>query len=157
MSEVVIVDAARSAVGRRNGTLAGAHPTDVLGQVIVQLLGRSGLESSAVDQVIGGCINKVGAQAMNVTRTAWLAHGGDADVPCITVDAQCGSSQQATTLAHGTIAAGHADVVLACGVENMSRLPIGSDAFAGCQGRTRKAGIAQLFRAPRVHQPVRGC
>jgi acetyl-CoA C-acetyltransferase len=86
-----------------------------------------------VGQVVGGCINKVGAQAMNVTRTAWLAHGGAEAVPCITVDSQCGSSQEATNLAYSLIASGVEDVVLACGVENMSRLPIGSDAVAGAK------------------------
>jgi acetyl-CoA C-acetyltransferase len=127
MNEVVIVDAARSAVGRKNGTLGLVHPTDVLGEVIARLLARNGVDAAAVDQVIGGCINKLGAQGMNVTRTAWLAHGGAESTPCITVDAQCGSSQQATTLAWSLIRAGVAETVLACGVENMSRLRIGSD------------------------------
>ncbi|MBM4256456.1 MAG: acetyl-CoA C-acyltransferase [Deltaproteobacteria bacterium] len=133
MKEVVIVEAGRSPVGRRNGSLAGAHPTDVLGQVLSAVLGRAGIKSADVGQVVGGCINKVGAQAMNVTRTAWLAHGGAQDVPCITVDSQCGSSQEATNLAYSLIASGVEDVVLACGVENMSRLPIGSDSVAGAK------------------------
>ena len=128
MQEVVIVDAARSPVGKKKGSLGGAHPTDVLGQVMMAVLRRQGLDSTQVDQVVGGCINKVAAQGMNVTRTAWLAHGGAQETPCITIDSQCGSSQHSTTLAHSMIAAGHADVVLACGVENMTRLPIGSDA-----------------------------
>lgn len=127
-NEVVIVDAARSPVGKKNGSLGGAHPTDVLGQVMMKMLARNDLESSVVDQVVGGCINKVAAQGMNVTRTAWLAHGGAIETPCITIDSQCGSSQQSTTLAHAILASGHADVVMACGVENMTRLPIGSDA-----------------------------
>ena len=127
-NDVVIIDAVRSPVGKKNGSLGGAHPTDVLGQVLMQLLGRNQLESSVVDQVVGGCINKVAAQGMNVTRTAWLAHGGAIETPCITIDSQCGSSQQSTTLAHSILASGHADVVIACGVENMTRLPIGSDA-----------------------------
>ena len=101
------------------------------------MLGRAGINAADVGQVVGGCINKVGAQAMNVTRTAWLAHGGPAETPCITVDSQCGSSQEATNLAYSLIASGVEDVVLACGVENMSRLPIGSDAVAGA-----KAGFA---------------
>lgn len=133
MKEVVIVEAGRSPVGRRNGSLAEAHPTDVLGQVLNGVLGRAGVRSSDVGQVVGGCINKVGAQAMNVTRTAWLAHGGAQEVPCITVDSQCGSSQEATNLAYSLIASGVEDVVLACGVENMSRLPIGSDSIAGAK------------------------
>ena len=126
--DVVIVDAVRSAVGKRNGTLGQMHPSDTLGSVLTALLERNGLESSQVDQVIGGCINKLGAQGMNVTRTAWLSHGGDQAVPCITVDSQCGSSQEASTLATSLVASGMADVMIACGVENMTRLPIGSDA-----------------------------
>ena len=129
MHDVVIVDAARSPVGKKNGSLGGAHPTDVLGQVMMKVLQRNGLESDLVDQVVGGCINKLGAQGMNVTRTAWLAHGGAESTPCITIDSQCGSSQQSTTLAHSILASGHADVVMACGVENMTRLSIGADSI----------------------------
>ena len=131
MSEVVVVDAVRSAIGRRDGALSQAHPTDVLGQVLMGLLQRNGLESGQVGQVIGGCINKVGAQSMNLTRTAWLSHGGDESVPAITVDSQCGSSQQATNLAAHMIMSGQEDVVVACGVENMSLIPIGADSLAG--------------------------
>ena len=127
MNNVVIVDAARSPVGKKNGSLGGAHPTDVLGQVMMKMLERNGIQSGQVDQVVGGCINKVAAQGMNVIRTAWLAHGGAIETPCITIDAQCGSSQQSSTLAHSILASGHAEVVMACGVENMTRLPIGSD------------------------------
>ncbi len=128
MQDIVIVDAARSAVGRKKGSLGWVHPTDTLGQVIMKMLDRNGVESSQVDQVIGGCINKLAAQGMNVTRTAWLSHGGAEATPCITIDSQCGSSQEASTLATGILRAGMADVVIACGVENMTRLPIGSDA-----------------------------
>ena len=127
MNNVVIVDAARSPVGKKNGSLGGAHPTDVLGQVMMKMLERNGIQSGQVDQVVGGCINKVAAQGMNVIRTAWLAHGGAIETPCITIDSQCGSSQQSSTLAHSILASGHAEVVMACGVENMTRLPIGSD------------------------------
>ncbi len=136
-NEVVIVDAARSPVGKKNGSLGGAHPTDVLGQVMMKVLARNNLQSGTVDQVVGGCINKVAAQGMNVTRTAWLSHGGAIETPCITIDSQCGSSQQSTTLAHSILASGHADVIMACGVENMTRLPIGSDAI-GKDGRMGK-------------------
>jgi acetyl-CoA C-acetyltransferase len=129
MQDVVIVDAARTAVGKRKGSLGWVHPTDTLGPVLMKVLERNGLTSSQVDQVVGGCINKLGAQGMNVTRTAWLAHGGDQKTPCITIDSQCGSSQQATGLGYSLIRSGMADVVLACGVENMTRLPIGSDAI----------------------------
>jgi acetyl-CoA C-acetyltransferase len=129
MQEVVIVDAARSAVGKKKGSLGWVHPTDTLGPVIMQMLERNGVPSSQVDQVVGGCINKLGAQGMNVTRTAWLAHGGDQNTPCITIDSQCGSSQEAAGLGYSLIRSGMADVVIACGVENMTRLPIGSDAI----------------------------
>ncbi len=133
MADVVIVEAGRSPIGKRNGSLAGAHPADVLGPVMMEVLNRAGVDSAQVGQVVGGCINKVGAQAMNVTRTAWLSHGGDENVACTTIDAQCGSSQQAVNTAHALIASGVEDIVLACGVENMSLLPIGSDAVAGAQ------------------------
>ena len=103
MQDVVIVDAARTAVGKRKGSLGWVHPTDTLGPVLMTVLERNGLKSSQVDQVVGGCINKLGAQGMNVTRTAWLAHGGDQNTPCITIDSQCGSSQQATGLGYSLI------------------------------------------------------
>ncbi len=133
MADVVIVEAGRSPIGKRNGSLAGAHPADVLGPVMMEVLNRAGVDSAQVGQVVGGCINKVGAQAMNITRTAWLSHGGHENVACTTIDSQCGSSQQAVNTAHALIASGVEDIVLACGVENMSLLPIGSDAVAGAQ------------------------
>ena len=136
--EVVIVDALRSPIGKRGGALAATHPADVLGPVLTGLLARNGVESDAVGQVIGGCINKVGAQAMNITRTAWLSYGGSMDVACTTVDSQCGSSQYAVNLATAQIASGANDVVIACGVENLSRIPIGADASAGA-----KAGMGK--------------
>ena len=138
MREVVIVEAGRSPIGKKGGSLASTHPADVLGPVQMEVLRRAGVRPDQVDQVVGGCINKVGLQAMNITRTAWLSHGGAEDVACTTVDAQCGSSQQAVNLAYSLIASGAEDVVMACGVENMSRLPIGSDAYAGA-----KAGLGK--------------
>ena len=140
MREVVIVEAGRSPIGKRGGSLSTAHPTDVLGPVQMEVLRRAGVDPGAVGQVVGGCINKVGAQAMNVTRTAWLSHGGPEHVAATTVDSQCGSSQYAVNLAYSLIASGAEDVVLACGVENMSRLPIGSDAVAGAKAGLRQAG-----------------
>jgi acetyl-CoA C-acetyltransferase len=133
MRDVVIVEAGRSPIGKKNGALSAAHPTELLGQVMMAVLERAGVQSSSVGQVVGGCINKVGAQAMSVTRTAWLTAGGAVEVACSTVDSQCGSSQFAVNLAASLIASGAEDVVLACGVENMSLLPIGSDAIAGAQ------------------------
>jgi acetyl-CoA C-acetyltransferase len=138
MTEVVIVEAGRSPIGKKNGSLAQVHPADVLGPVQMGVLARAGIAPEQVDQVVGGCINKVGAQAMSITRTAWLSHGGAEGVPASTVDSQCGSSQYAVNLAYSLIASGAEDIVLACGVENMSRIPIGSDAFAGA-----KAGLGK--------------
>jgi acetyl-CoA C-acetyltransferase len=145
MRDVVIVEAGRSPVGKRDGSLGNAHPTDVLGQVMMGVLDRAGVKTTDVGQVVGGCINKVGAQAMNVTRTAWLAHGGDENTACITVDSQCGSSQHATTLGHSLIASGMEDIVLACGVENMTLLPVGADAVAGVKAGMGKP-IARSYR-----------
>ena len=99
MRDVVIVEAGRSAIGKRNGSLATTHPADILGPVQLEVLRRAGVAPGDVDQVIGGCINKVGAQAMNITRTAWLSSGLPIEVPCTTVDSQCGSSQYAVNLA----------------------------------------------------------
>jgi acetyl-CoA C-acetyltransferase len=145
MRDVVIVEAGRSPIGKKNGALSAAHPTELLGQVLMAVLERAGVASSSVGQVVGGCINKVGAQAMSVTRTAWLTGGGDVDVACSTVDSQCGSSQFAVNLAASLIASGAEDVVLACGVENMSLLPIGSDAIAGAQAGYGKP-ISRKYR-----------
>ena len=86
-----MLDAARSAVGRKEGALGYLHPTDTLGPVIMVLLVRNGLGSDQVDQVVGGCINKLGAQGMNVIRTAWLSHGGVQTTPCITVELGTGT------------------------------------------------------------------
>jgi acetyl-CoA C-acetyltransferase len=145
MQDVVIVEAGRSPIGKKNGALSAAHPTELLGQVMMAVLERAGVQSSCVGQVIGGCINKVGAQAMSVTRTAWLTAGGAVEVACSTVDSQCGSSQFAVNLAASLIASGAEDVVLACGVENMSLLPIGSDAIAGAQAGYGKP-ISRKYR-----------
>ncbi|MGA2410551.1 MAG: steroid 3-ketoacyl-CoA thiolase, partial [Candidatus Binataceae bacterium] len=133
MRDVVIVGAGRSPIGKKKGALSAAHPTELLAQVMAEVLKRSGVAPALVGQVVGGCINKVGAQAMNVIRTAWLTAGLPDEVACSTIDSQCGSSQFAVNLAASLIASGAEDVVLACGVENMSLLPIGSDAIAGAQ------------------------
>ena len=138
MREVVIVGAGRSPIGERGGSFARAHPADVLGPVQMEVLRRAGVEPGEVGHVIGGCVDEVGAQAMNVTRAAWLGPGGPAAVACSTVDDRCGSSQHALNLARSSIASGQEDVVLACGVEIASLLPIGSDAVAG-----RRAGTGE--------------
>jgi acetyl-CoA C-acetyltransferase len=145
MRDVVIVEAGRSPIGKKKGVLSAAHPVDLLSQVITTVLQRAKLSPSAVGQVVGGCINKVGAQAMNVTRTAWLSAGLPGEVACSTIDSQCGSSQFAVNLAANMIASGAEDIVMACGVENMSLLPIGSDAVAGAQAGMGKP-ISRKYR-----------
>jgi acetyl-CoA C-acetyltransferase len=145
MRDAVIVEVGRSPIGRKKGALSSAHPAELLGQVISEVLRRARVDPAIVGQVVGGCINKVGAQAFNVTRTAWLTAGLPADVACSTVDSQCGSSQFAVNLAANMIASGAEDVVLACGVEIMSLLPIGSDAIAGAQAGMGKP-ITRKYR-----------
>jgi acetyl-CoA C-acetyltransferase len=127
MEQVLILDAVRTALGRRNGALAGIHPARLLGDEIAELLARTGVEGGQVQQVITGCVGQVGEQSFNIGRTAWLAAGLPEHVAASTVDAQCGSSQQAFTLATGLVRGGLADVVIACGVESMSRIPIGAN------------------------------
>ena len=131
MTEVVIVEAVRSAVGKRNGTLAHTHPADMLGPVQMECLNRAGIGSGDVGQVIGGCFGQLGAQGMNITRTAWLSHGGAHTASCCTVDLQCGSSQHAVALACALIASGAEDIVLACGVESLSIVPLGANVEFG--------------------------
>jgi len=125
-NDVVIVDAVRSPVGRRNGELASSHAINLLGDVQRALFDRTGVDPAVVGQVVGGCVDQVGMQTMNVTRNAWLAAGLPLEVPATTVDAQCGSSQQATNVAFSLVKAGVVDVAVACGVELMSRVPMGS-------------------------------
>jgi acetyl-CoA C-acetyltransferase len=129
--DVVVIDAMRTPTGRRNGGLSTFHSADLLGLILTGVLDRSGVEPSQVGQVIGGCITQVGQQGFNVTRTAWLTAGLPETVPATTVDSQCGSSQQATTLAYGLVRSGVVDVVVACGVEVMSRVPLGSNLGQG--------------------------
>jgi acetyl-CoA C-acetyltransferase len=126
MREVVVVGAVRSPIGKKGGSLAGIHALDLLGAVLKALIDRTGVDPATVGQVIGGCVGQVGMQSMNVTRSAWLSAGLPLEVPATTVDAQCGSSQQASTLAYSLISAGVIDTAVACGVEIMSRVPMGS-------------------------------
>jgi acetyl-CoA C-acetyltransferase len=127
MTDVVIVDAVRTPVGRRNGGLSTVHPADLLAGVYGALLGRSGVDPADVGQVVTGCVDQVGEQSFNIGRTAWLTAGLPASVPATTVDTQCGSSQQALNLATALIASGVVDIAIAGGVESMSRIPIGSN------------------------------
>ena len=131
MREVVITEAVRSPIGRRGGGLSTFHSADLLGAVQGALIDRSGIDPSEVGQVIGGCISQVGMQSFNITRTAWLTAGLPLEVPAITIDSQCGSSQQAVNLAWSLIASGVVDVAVACGVEVMSRVPMSSSLSTG--------------------------
>jgi acetyl-CoA C-acetyltransferase len=127
MSEVYIVEAARSPLGKRRGGLSTLHAVDLLAAIQKAAVDRSGVDPKAIGSAIGGCVSQVGEQAYNVTRTAWLSAGLPIEVPGMTVDSQCGSSQQASTLAAGLVGSGLEDLVLACGVETMSRLPLGAN------------------------------
>jgi acetyl-CoA C-acetyltransferase len=124
MADVVIVEAVRSAVGKRRGGLSHVLPADLFSDVLAALIARAGIESSMVGQVTGGCVSQVGPQSGNVTRSAWLAAGLDRSVGASTIHAQCGSSQQAFTLAYGLVAGGVVDAAVAGGVESMSRVPM---------------------------------
>ena len=126
MRDVVIVDAVRTPVGRRKGGLSTCHSVDVLGTVQRALFERTGIDPMEVGQVVGGCVGQVGMQSMNVTRTAWLTAGLPLEVPAPTVDAQCGSSQQATNLAYALVASGTVDVAVGCGIELMSQVGFGA-------------------------------
>jgi acetyl-CoA C-acetyltransferase len=133
-NDVVIVEAVRSPLGRRNGGLSTMHPADLLAAVQRATIERAGIDPASVGQVVGGCVSQVGEQTFNIARTAWLTAGLPLEVAATTVDSQCGSSQQATNLAASMVRAGVVDVALACGVESMSRVPLGA-AIRGEFGR----------------------
>ncbi|MER7077432.1 acetyl-CoA C-acetyltransferase [Saccharopolyspora kobensis] len=126
MAEAYIIDAVRTPVGKRGGGLSGIHPADLSAHVLRSLLGRTGVDPAAVDDVVWGCVDSVGAQAGNIGRTGWLAAGFPEHVPGVTVDRQCGSSQQAVHFAAQAVLSGTSDLVIAGGVQNMSAIPIGS-------------------------------
>ena len=153
MTEAYIVDAVRTPVTRRGGGLAAAHPADLGAHVITALLGRAQADPGAVDDVVFGCVDTVGPQAGDIARTAWLAAGLPEAVPGVTVDRQCGSSQQAVHFAAQAVLSGTADLVVAGGVQNMSMVPIGSamttDPFGGSEGWRARYGAEEIsqFRA----------
>jgi acetyl-CoA acyltransferase len=126
--EAVIVDAVRTPVARRDGRLSGWHPVDLLATTLSEVVARAGIDASIVDDVICGCVSQIGEQSLNIGRNAWLAAGLPESVPATTVDRQCGSSQQAAHFAAQGVMAGAYDVVVACGVEHMTRVPMGSSA-----------------------------
>ncbi len=124
--DIVICEAVRTPVGRRGGGLSTMHSADLLGVALKELIERSGIDPAEVGQLIGGCVSQVGQQSFNVSRTAWLTAGLPISVAATTVDSQCGSSQQATNFATSLVGSGVVDVAVACGVEVMSRVPMGS-------------------------------
>ncbi len=133
MADAYIVDAVRTPVGKRGGGLAGAHPADLGAHVISALVTRTGIDPLAVDDVIFGCVDTIGPQAGDIARTSWLAAGLPEEVPGVTVDRQCGSSQQAVHFAAQAVLSGTAHVVVAGGVQNMSQIPIAAAMLAGRQ------------------------
>ena len=150
--EAVIVEAVRTPVGRRNGGLNGWHPVDLLGEILNELVARSGVDATTVDDVICGCVSQVGEQSLNIGRNAWLAAGLPEEVPATTVDRQCGSSQQAVHFAAQGVIAGAYDVAVACGVEHMSRVPMGSSAQS--QGWPFTEGLMSRYEGGLVPQGI---
>jgi acetyl-CoA C-acetyltransferase len=132
----VIIEAVRTPIGKRNGWLSGFHASHLLGAAQVEVVKRAGIEPSEVEQVVGGCVTQAGEQASNVTRTAWLSEGLPYEVAATTVDCQCGSAQQANHFIAGLISADAIDVGIGCGVEAMSRVGLGANAFNG-PGKSR--------------------
>jgi acetyl-CoA acyltransferase len=128
MRDAVIVEAVRTPVGKRNGGLAGVHPADLSSQVLSALAERSGIDPAVVEDVVWGCVGQVGEQTFDIARNAVLGAGWPESVPGVTLDRQCGSSQQAVSFAAASVLAGHYDVVVAGGVESMSRVPMGMSA-----------------------------
>ncbi|MDQ2699506.1 MAG: steroid 3-ketoacyl-CoA thiolase, partial [Actinomycetota bacterium] len=148
----VIVDVVRTPSGRGKpgGALSGVHPVDLAAQVLRTTLERNDLESTQVDDVIMGCVSQIGDQAMNIGRMAMLAAGFDETVPAVTIDRQCGSSQQAAHFAAQGVMAGAYDIVLAAGVESMSRVPLGSSRAGG----STAPGIRARYPEGLVNQGV---
>jgi len=148
----VIVDVVRTPSGRGKpgGALSGVHPVDLAAGVLRSVLARNGLESTQVDDVLMGCVSQIGDQAMNIARQSVLAAGFDPTVPAATIDRQCGSSQQAAHFAAQGIIAGAYDIVIAAGVESMSRVPLGSSRTGGSLSQ----GIAQRYPEGLVNQGV---
>lgn len=151
MTEAYIIDAIRSPGGRRKGGLSDVHPADLGAYLLPELLKRSDIDPLAIEDVIYGCVDAVGPQAGNIGRSCWLAAGLPDDVPGVTIDRQCGSSQQAVHFAAQAVMSGTQDLVIAGGVQNMTQIPISSamtlasqlgfkDPFSGSKGWTKRYG-----------------
>ena len=155
MGEAYIVGAVRTAVGRKNGALAAAHPADLGAHVITAVLAAVGVDPAAVDDVVFGCVDTIGHQAGDIARTAWLAAGLPEEVPGVTVDRQCGSSQQAVHFAAQAVMSGTADLVVAGGVQNMSQIPIAAAMTVAAQfGITDPFSGSRGWKARYGDQPV---
>ncbi|HEY7402435.1 MAG TPA: thiolase family protein [Candidatus Angelobacter sp.] len=148
MRDAVIIDAVRTPLGRRDGMLKSWHPADLLGFTLRGLVERNKLDPALIDDVIAGCVGQVGEQSLNVARNAVLAAGFPESVPATTVDRQCGSSQQAIHFAAQGVLAGSYDIAIACGVESMTRVPMGASA---ANGPGKPFGPAMLRRYNNVH------
>jgi acetyl-CoA C-acetyltransferase len=133
MPEAYVIEAVRTAVGKRNGSLAGVHPVDLGAAAWRGLFDRTDVDPGAVDDVIAGCVDAIGGQAGNIARLSWLAAGFPEEVPGVTVDRQCGSSQQAISFGAQAIMSGTADLIVAGGMQNMSQIPISSAMIVGEQ------------------------
>jgi acetyl-CoA C-acetyltransferase len=131
VAEAYIVGAVRTPVGKRKGGLSGVHSVDLAAHVLAELVARTGVDPEAVDDVIMGCVSQVGPQTMDIARNAWLSAGLPESVPGVTIDRQCGSSQQAVHFAAQAVLSGTQDLVVAAGVENMSMVPMGSSVGQG--------------------------
>ncbi len=157
MPDAFIVDAVRTPVGKRGGSLAGIHPADLGAIALSALMERTGIDPGAVEDVVMGCLDTIGPQAGDIARTCWLAAGLPEHVPGVTVDRQCGSSQQAVHFAAQAVMAGVSDVVVAGGVQNMSMIPISSamtvtetmdvpEIFAGSEGWLKRYGDQEVIQ-----------
>ena len=153
MREAVIVEAVRTPVGRRGGKLKDWHPVDLLAQTLMALVKRTGIDPGLIEDVIAGCVMQVGEQSLNVGRNAALAAGFPETVPGTTVDRQCGSSQQAVHFAAQGVISGAYDVVIACGVESMTRIPMGSSSANG-PGKPFGPMMHKRYDNGLVHQGV---
>jgi len=153
MREAVIVEAVRTAVGRKNGRLKDWHPVDLMAQVLSALVQRTGVDTNLVEDVIIGCVSQVGEQSLNVGRSAALAAGFPETVPGTTVDRQCGSSQQAIHFAAQGVISGAYDVVIAGGVESMTRVPLGSS-YAQGPGAPFGSQMLRRYDNGLVHQGI---
>src|ERR1700691_4645569 len=151
MRDAVIVEAVRTPVGKRNGGLAGVHPADLSSHVLTALAERAGIDPVVVEDVVWGCVGQVGEQTFDIASSAVLGAGCPESVPGVTLDRQCGSSQQAVSFAAASVMAGHYDVVVAGGVESRSRVPMGMSAAGQMPFGT---GFLERYAGQRPNQGI---